>query len=235
MLYRAIGLVLDSIHRLVCGRQKKSLDQWLRLALSNGPNWVGLSYPIHLRTETDPVSETLWYFLSSTYKTMDKVQKKPNSSVEYSISKFLDFYFLVNFIYIVCSVTTHKRPLFFLEFSIFWWCKLFLCLLFSVKFFFLTNSFPFVLLLHGSLLQISKAKLNRTRLTQRWGKGKHNCIWENSSDGGSTHCNVMYTYIVWQETCRVIKGQNLSHALLTEQQRSEILLLQAGVKKYQIL
>jgi hypothetical protein len=37
MLYRAIGLVLDS--------------------------------------------ETLWDFLSSTYKTMDKVQNKPNSSV----------------------------------------------------------------------------------------------------------------------------------------------------------
>jgi hypothetical protein len=32
-------------------------------------------------TETDPVSETLWDFLSSTYKTMDKVQNKPNSSV----------------------------------------------------------------------------------------------------------------------------------------------------------
>jgi hypothetical protein len=29
-----------------------------RLALSNGPNRVGSSYP-HLRTETDPVSETL--------------------------------------------------------------------------------------------------------------------------------------------------------------------------------
>jgi hypothetical protein len=36
----------------------------------------------HLRTETDPVSETLWDFLSSTYKTMDKVQNKPNSSEE---------------------------------------------------------------------------------------------------------------------------------------------------------
>jgi hypothetical protein len=32
------------------------------LALSNGPNWIGLSCPIHLRTETDPVSETLWDF-----------------------------------------------------------------------------------------------------------------------------------------------------------------------------
>jgi hypothetical protein len=38
---------------------------------------------INLRTETDPVSETLWDFLSSTYKTMDKVQNKPNSSVQH--------------------------------------------------------------------------------------------------------------------------------------------------------
>jgi hypothetical protein len=33
---------------------------------------------IHLWTETDPVYETLWGFLSSTYKTMDKVQNEPN-------------------------------------------------------------------------------------------------------------------------------------------------------------
>jgi hypothetical protein len=35
-----------------------SLDQWLRLALSNGPNWVGLSCPIHVRTEskTSPIA-----------------------------------------------------------------------------------------------------------------------------------------------------------------------------------
>jgi hypothetical protein len=61
-------------------------DQWLRLALSNEPNWVGWSCPIHLRTETDPVSETLWDFLSSIYKTMDKVQNQPNSSVQHTPS-----------------------------------------------------------------------------------------------------------------------------------------------------
>jgi hypothetical protein len=37
--------------------------QWLRLALSNGPNRVGvslsLSFPSNLGKETDPVSETL--------------------------------------------------------------------------------------------------------------------------------------------------------------------------------
>jgi hypothetical protein len=62
-------------------RERDKGMKGLRLALSNGPNWVGLSCAIHLRTETDPVSETLWYFLSSTYKTMDKVQNKPKSSV----------------------------------------------------------------------------------------------------------------------------------------------------------
>jgi hypothetical protein len=41
----------------------KNSARWLRLALSNRPNWVGLSCPIHLRTETDPVSETLWSFV----------------------------------------------------------------------------------------------------------------------------------------------------------------------------
>jgi hypothetical protein len=45
MLYRDIGLVVDSTHRLVCG-----------------------------------------IFLSSTYKTMDKVQNKPNSSVQHTPS-----------------------------------------------------------------------------------------------------------------------------------------------------
>jgi hypothetical protein len=65
-----------------------SVLTWLRLALSNGPNWVGFSCPIHLRTETDAVSETLWDFMSSTYKTMDKVQNKPNSSVHHTIYRW---------------------------------------------------------------------------------------------------------------------------------------------------
>jgi hypothetical protein len=30
---------------------------------TNGPHWVGLSCLIHLRTETDAVSETLWSFV----------------------------------------------------------------------------------------------------------------------------------------------------------------------------
>jgi hypothetical protein len=34
----------------------------LRLVLSKGPNWVGV-FPPHLRTETDPVSETLCLYV----------------------------------------------------------------------------------------------------------------------------------------------------------------------------
>jgi hypothetical protein len=56
---------------------------WGRINLLS---WARLSCPIHLRTEADPVSETLWYCLSSTYKTMDKVQNKPNSSVQHTPS-----------------------------------------------------------------------------------------------------------------------------------------------------
>jgi hypothetical protein len=43
--------------------------------LKNGLNRVGVFLP-HLRTETDPVSETL---CSSEYWTMDKAQKPSNS------------------------------------------------------------------------------------------------------------------------------------------------------------
>jgi hypothetical protein len=45
-------------------------------ACSNGPNRVCVSHHPHLRTETVPVSETLW---SLEYRTMDEVQKPSNS------------------------------------------------------------------------------------------------------------------------------------------------------------
>jgi hypothetical protein len=52
--------------------------------LSKGPNRVGV-FP-HLRTETDPVSETLCFSLVfRKIRTMDKVQK-PNISVCYTPS-----------------------------------------------------------------------------------------------------------------------------------------------------
>jgi hypothetical protein len=51
--------------------------QWLRLALSNGPNRVCVS-PCHLRTETDPVSETLCFLV---FRIPDDRQvQKPSSS-----------------------------------------------------------------------------------------------------------------------------------------------------------
>jgi hypothetical protein len=48
---------------------------WLGLAFSEGPNRVGVCHPPHLRTETDPVSETS---CSLEYRTMDKVQNPGN-------------------------------------------------------------------------------------------------------------------------------------------------------------
>jgi hypothetical protein len=81
-----VWYIEDKNHNVTFRRLDLSpfLVQWLRLALSNGPNWVGLSCPIHLRTDTDPVSETLRCgFLSSIYQTMDRVQNKPHSSVQH--------------------------------------------------------------------------------------------------------------------------------------------------------
>jgi hypothetical protein len=49
--------------------------QWLRLALSKGPNRVGVS--LHLRTETDPISETSCFF-SSNYLESGRWTKSEN-------------------------------------------------------------------------------------------------------------------------------------------------------------
>jgi hypothetical protein len=39
-----------------------SVLRWWRLAISKGPNWVGV-FPPHLRTETDPVSDTSYFLV----------------------------------------------------------------------------------------------------------------------------------------------------------------------------
>jgi hypothetical protein len=44
-----------------------------------GTNTVGVSLPLHLRTEADPVSETSCYLLILDFRTMDKVQKPVSS------------------------------------------------------------------------------------------------------------------------------------------------------------
>jgi hypothetical protein len=49
--------------------------QWLGLVLSKGPNWVGVSTPLHLRRETDLVFKTCFYSLISWM--MEKVKKNP--------------------------------------------------------------------------------------------------------------------------------------------------------------
>jgi hypothetical protein len=70
-LYRTIWLLLDSISIAA-------------LAFSDGPNWVGLPFPIHLKTETDPVSETLWSFLKLPH-TRRWTESKRSQIVLYNI------------------------------------------------------------------------------------------------------------------------------------------------------
>jgi hypothetical protein len=51
--------------------------QWLRLALSKGPNWAGIFLP-HLRTEQIPFpTHCIFWFLE--YQMLDKAQKPSNS------------------------------------------------------------------------------------------------------------------------------------------------------------
>jgi hypothetical protein len=58
------------------GALERAILQWLRLALSKGPNWAGCFLPpFHLRMETDPVSE-MSRFLVSRIPDDGKVQKK---------------------------------------------------------------------------------------------------------------------------------------------------------------
>jgi hypothetical protein len=50
-----------------------SLDQWLRLALSRRPNRVDIFPSPYLRTETDPVCETL-FSIYLEFRTMDNTK-----------------------------------------------------------------------------------------------------------------------------------------------------------------
>jgi hypothetical protein len=56
--------------------------QWLRSALSIGRKWAGVFSPLHLRTETDPLSKTSCFY-SIEHRTMEKVRNPSNS--EYSV------------------------------------------------------------------------------------------------------------------------------------------------------
>jgi hypothetical protein len=72
-----------------CMWKTKNTTTFRRLDLVSVLRWMGQDKPTQLgpleRASLNSVSETLWYFLSSTYKTMDKVQNKPNSSVLLSL------------------------------------------------------------------------------------------------------------------------------------------------------
>jgi hypothetical protein len=81
MLYRTIWLLLDSIHRLVCGSFTKD-------------HWVGLPCPIHLRTETGPVSETLWSFVKLPH-TRRWIGSKRSQIVLYNIFYFFTEWYSV--------------------------------------------------------------------------------------------------------------------------------------------
>jgi hypothetical protein len=65
--------------------------QWLRLGLYNGLKATCLAHP-HLRTETDPIFETL---CSIEYGTMDKVQKLSNPKCYTPSSELLKINFVV--------------------------------------------------------------------------------------------------------------------------------------------
>jgi hypothetical protein len=88
------------------------LDQWLKLALSKGPNRVGVSP--HLRTETDPVSETSG--VSSNYLESGRWTKSENpmcntpSSEPYRI--YLYLWVHVNTYLLACVCKLHRQSVF---------------------------------------------------------------------------------------------------------------------------
>jgi hypothetical protein len=58
---------------------KPGLGYLYRLAFYNGHNRVGVSPPPHLRTETDPVSETSCSLVFLEYRTIYQAKKLSNS------------------------------------------------------------------------------------------------------------------------------------------------------------
>jgi hypothetical protein len=59
-------------HLLSVGPEKERISI-TGLALSKGPNWVGVFSPLHMRMETNPVSETSCFY-SLEYQTMEKTK-----------------------------------------------------------------------------------------------------------------------------------------------------------------
>jgi hypothetical protein len=96
MLYRTIWLLLDSVHRLVCGNFTKdhnisetgsiSILRWIGPMIETSSFWqaqLSRSTLPHPPEDGDRFSlqNVVVFCKTSTYQTMDRVQKKPNSSV----------------------------------------------------------------------------------------------------------------------------------------------------------
>jgi hypothetical protein len=88
-LYRTIWLLLDSVHRLVCGSFTKNHNV-SETGLVSVLRWMGQGRPTQLGpSERASLNHAVVFFKTSTYQTMDRVQKKPNSSVTYTIVRIL--------------------------------------------------------------------------------------------------------------------------------------------------
>jgi hypothetical protein len=69
---------LDLFPTLLGPLERANLNHWIQLFIRD-PKRVGVSHRPHLRTETDPVFETLPCLFFVEYRTMDKVQNPSNS------------------------------------------------------------------------------------------------------------------------------------------------------------
>jgi hypothetical protein len=80
---------------------------WLRLALSKGPNWVGV-FPPHTWGEKQIQFPKRRVFLSLEYRTMEKVQKPSNCDCDTPSSEPYRIYFYSN---ITKTQKTRDKPL----------------------------------------------------------------------------------------------------------------------------
>jgi hypothetical protein len=84
MLYKAIGLVLDSIHRFVCGRQKTTTFRRLDLSPSSG-GWGRINLLRRwIESKTSPIALSFKYVESEVltavvlgYNAMGCVERQP--------------------------------------------------------------------------------------------------------------------------------------------------------------
>jgi hypothetical protein len=92
---------------LLCWIPCPHLNQWLRLAFSKGHNRVSVSFPSYLRTEIDPVPETLFFFWYLELWMMDKAQKHSNS--EWYAPNSESFRFKLRKIFVTVFISFYRR------------------------------------------------------------------------------------------------------------------------------